>query len=196
MSKIFYLMGKSSSGKDTIYKLLMAEESLKLKQIVQYTTRPIRSGEEEGTEYYFVSPDVLNALSEEGKVIESRSYNTCHGIWTYATVCDDKIDLSKNDYLMIGTLESFQKVQTYFGKEVVLPIMIQCDDGVRLQRALDRERGQDNPKYEEMCRRYLADAEDFAVEKQKQAGIKRTFLNDELDNCCSEIIRFIKSEIE
>lgn len=195
MGKIFYLMGKSSSGKDTLYKLLMAEESLKLKQIVQYTTRPIRSGEEEGTEYYFVTPEILEELAKNDKVIESRSYDTCHGVWTYATVCDDKIDLEKYNYLMIGTLESFQKVQAYFGKEVVLPIMIQCDDGVRLQRALDREREQENPKYEEMCRRYLADAEDFHIDKQKQAGITRTFQNDELERCCDEIIEYIKSEI-
>lgn len=191
MGKIFYLMGKSSSGKDTVYKRLMAEEQLGLRPVVQYTTRPIRSGETEGTEYYFVTEEKLNALQEEGKVIESRSYHTCNGVWTYATVCDDGIDLEHRHYLMIGTLQSFQKVKTYFGRDKVLPIMIECDDGVRLQRALDREKVQDKPKYEEMCRRFLADAKDFSKERQLEAGVEQVFLNQELESCLAQIKEYI-----
>ena len=59
---------------------------------------------------------------------------------------------------------------------------------MRLQRALDREKAQDQPKYEEMCRRFLADAEDFSEEKIREAGIERRFHNDELDNCLEEIM--------
>lgn len=191
MGKIFYLMGKSSSGKDTLYKLLMAEESLGLQPIVQYTTRPIRAGEAEGTEYYFVTEEKLEALQREGKVIESRSYHTCYGIWTYATVHDDRIDLEHGNYLMIGTLQSFCKVKEYFGTDIVLPIMIECDDGVRLQRALDREKAQDEPKYEELCRRFLADAADFSEEHQSEAGIGQVFVNQELESCFAQIKAYI-----
>lgn len=191
MGKIFYLMGKSSSGKDTLYKLLMAEKELALQPIVQYTTRPIRQGEVEGTEYYFVTQDELSRLEAEGKVIESRSYDTCYGIWTYATICDDNIDLTAHHYMMIGTLESFKKVQEYFGRENVIPIMIECDDGIRLQRALDREKSQDEPKYEEMCRRYLADSADFSPKRQREAGIDKVFQNEELEQCCTKIKAYI-----
>ena len=51
MSKIFYFMGKSASGKDTIFKQIK-ERMPDLKTIVIYTTRPIREGEQEGVEYY------------------------------------------------------------------------------------------------------------------------------------------------
>ena len=54
MGKIFYIMGKSSSGKDTIYRKLQESENLKLGRLVLYTTRPIRDGEKEGQEYHFV----------------------------------------------------------------------------------------------------------------------------------------------
>lgn len=37
--KVFYIIGKSSSGKDTIYKRLLSETNLK--PIVPYTTRPM-----------------------------------------------------------------------------------------------------------------------------------------------------------
>ena len=48
MGKIFYIMGKSASGKDHIYARLMQHTELNLKKMVLYTTRPIRDGEEEG----------------------------------------------------------------------------------------------------------------------------------------------------
>ena len=46
MNHIFYLMGKSSSGKDTVYSRIL--EDSELIPIVLYTTRPIRAGEREG----------------------------------------------------------------------------------------------------------------------------------------------------
>ena len=55
MGKIICLMGKSSTGKDTIYKHLLADRRLGLKKIVPYTTRPIRNGERDGVEYFFRS---------------------------------------------------------------------------------------------------------------------------------------------
>ena len=48
MGKIFCMMGKSSSGKDTLYKLILENEKLQLSNIVPYTTRPIRAGEQDG----------------------------------------------------------------------------------------------------------------------------------------------------
>ena len=74
----------------------------------------------------------------------------------------------------------------------MIPIMIELDDGVRLQRALDREKAQDHPKYEEMCRRFLADAEDFSSERMKSAGITQTFHNDELEQCLERIMEYIR----
>lgn len=87
MGKIFCLMGKSSTGKDTIYKMLRDEKALQLQTIVPYTTRPIRAGETEGVEYHFIDEQRLLKLEKEGKVIEQRAYDTIYGIWRYATNC-------------------------------------------------------------------------------------------------------------
>lgn len=83
---------------------------------------------------------------------------------------DGQIDLSEQNYLMIGTLEAYEKMIAYFGTEAILPVYIELDDGVRLQRALDRELRQEKPKYEEMCRRFLADSADFSEESWRQQG--------------------------
>lgn len=191
MGKMIYLMGKSSSGKDTIYSRLLEWKSLKLKKIVPYTTRPIRAGEEDGKEYHFTNDDGFRRLEAEGKIVEDRSYHTYHGLWRYFTVDDGNICLDEENYLIIGTLEAFHKTAEYFGRENVLPIYLELDDGIRLQRALDRERQQENPKYQEMCRRFLADAEDFAEEKIAAENITRRFSNENLEKCLEEIKQYI-----
>lgn len=191
MGKIYCIMGKSSSGKDTLFKLLLSDEDLHLKTIVPYTTRPMRADETEGVEYFFCDEERLRKLETEGKVIELRAYDTIQGIWKYFTVNDQQICLDRQDYLMIGTLESYLKIREYFGKENVIPIYIEVEDGMRLRRALDRECSQRNPGYEEMCRRFLADAKDFSEERLNEAEITKRFRNLNLEETHSEIKSFI-----
>ena len=193
MAKIFYLMGKSSSGKDTIYKKLIQNEALALENIVLYTTRPIRAGEKDGVEYHFVTEEEMKALQAGGTIIELRTYNTCLGKWHYFTADDESVNLAEKNYIIIGTIESFSKTKQYYGEDKVVPVMISLDDGIRLQRALDREKRQDQPKYSEMCRRFLADEQDFSSEKKEEAGIEREFVNENLEICLSEIETYIKS---
>ena len=138
MGKIFYVMGKSASGKDTIYKKLL-ERFPGLKTVVTYTTRPIRDGETEGVEYHFTSVPQLEQMKTEGRVIESRTYETVFGPWCYCTVNDGQIDLDRHDYLMIGTLESYRKTRDYFGCGKLVPLYVEVEDGERLSRALERE---------------------------------------------------------
>lgn len=191
MGKIVYLMGKSSSGKDTIFKRLLEDDTLGLKTVVPYTTRPIRSGEQNGVEYYFTDEEGYLNLKAGGKIIEERVYRTFHGLWRYFTLDDGQIQWNGQNYIMIGTLEAYLKMKDYFGEDKVLPVMIELDDGIRLERALNRERKQQQPKYEEMCRRFLADSEDFSEEKIREAGIRRRFQNDNLERCLSEIKEYI-----
>ena len=190
MGKIVYLCGKSSSGKDTVFKKLM-KKGLGLQPVVPYTTRPIRAGEENGVQYFFTDEDGFQALVAQGKVIEDRAYHTMHGLWRYFTVDDGQILLGERSSIMIGTLEGYMKMKAYFGEAQLLPIMIELDDGIRLQRALDRERKEEHPKYKEMCRRFLADCEDFSEEKIQEAGICRRFYNEDLEQCLAEIIAYI-----
>ena len=194
MGKIVYIMGKSSSGKDTIFQKL--KEALpEFKTIVLYTTRPIRAGEQDGVEYHFVNEETLKAFEEKGQIIELRAYNTVHGVWKYFTADDGQINLEKENYLVIGTLESYEQMKKYFGEDALLPIYVQVEDGARLGRALERERRQQIPKYEELCRRFLADSQDFSEENIARAGIETRFENVELESCVSEILQFVKERV-
>ena len=192
MGKIVYLMGKSSSGKDTIYKRLLEQNDIQLEKIVPYTTRPIRAEEQDGVEYHFTDEAGYQEFLQKGEVIEARIYHTCHGVWRYFTVADSAVELSERSYLTIGTLEAYEQICRFYGKDRLIPVMIELDDGIRLQRALDREKTQEHPRYEEMCRRFLADAEDFSSERMAAAGIAQTFHNDELGKCLEKIIDYLK----
>ena len=193
MGRIFYIMGKSSSGKDTIYSRLLRDKEFGLKNVLLYTTRPVRQGEADGREYHFVDEERFRQFMDEGKVIEYRTYETVHGPWTYFTADDGQVDLKARSYLAIGTLESYENMKRYFGEENVCPIYVEVEDGERLKRALAREELQEKPRYAEMCRRFLADTEDFTEENLERAGIKRRFQNVELESCMEEIREYIRS---
>ena len=186
MGRIYYLLGKSATGKDTLYKEILKRRP-KLRTGTMYTTRPIREGEQDGVEYHFVDDKQLAELETDGKIVELRAYNTVHGIWKYFTVDDGQIDLEQGDYLLIGTLETYEKIREYYGAEHLVPIYIEVEDGERLARALERERRQAVPKYKEMCRRFLADEEDFCEENLKRLGIDKRYRNTDMETCLNEI---------
>ena len=187
MGKIFRLMGKSSSGKDTIFKKIRDDEELNLKPIVSYTTRPKRTNETNGVEYFFINEKELNKFEKEDKVIEKRVYHTVHGDWYYCTINDEQIDLESNNYLLITTLESYKSLKDYFGEDKVYPLYIHVEDGIRLQRALDREKNQENPNFDELCRRFLADNRDFSKENLSALEINEFYTNKELEECINNI---------
>ncbi|NLO09744.1 MAG: guanylate kinase [Clostridiales bacterium] len=195
MSKIFIIIGKSATGKDTIYKRLLEHKELNLQTVVMYTTRPIRVSEKEGVEYCFVDQARLNELKEEKRVIEHRSYNTVQGEWHYFTVNDGQIDLENKDYIMHGTLYSYGQIRDYFGRDKVVPVYIEVEDGNRLIRAILREQKQKEPKYAEVCRRFLADDEDFSEENISSYGISKRYVNNDIEDCIKDIISDIKELI-
>ena len=195
MGKLFCVMGKSASGKDSLFKLLAADKELGLKTVVPYTTRPIRQGETDGVEYHFTNEEGFLGLKNAGKIIEDRAYHTVHGLWRYFTADDGQMDLVRENYIVIGTLEAYRQMLNYFGKSIMRPVYVEVEDGERLARALCRERSQTEPKYAEMCRRFLADQEDFSEDKIRDCYIVKRYANIELEQCFREIKNDILSVI-
>ena len=195
MGKIFYILGKSSTGKDTIYREICDDKDLKLNPVILYTTRPIRDGEKNGITYNFVNEEEYAKIKASGRIIEERVYNTMHGLWRYFTAEDENLRLDEASYIMIGVLSSYVSIRDYYGEDKVVPIYIEVDDGIRLERALKREQKPENGKYAEMCRRFLADAEDFSEDKIREAKIVKRFENIELDRCISEVKGYIRERL-
>ena len=152
MNRIFCIVGKSASGKDTIYKEILANRESNLIPVVPYTTRPMRVGEQNGVDYNFVTVEQLETLEREEKIIEKRQYFTTQGIWYYFTV---KFDIDeKNDYILISTLEGAKAITDYYGKDRVHVVYLSLDDKTRLLRCIEREAKQKTPDFSEVCRRF------------------------------------------
>mgnify|MGYP000440076015 FL=1 len=189
MGRIYYLLGKSATGKDTLYKEILKRRP-KLRTVTMYTTRPIREGETDGEEYFFTGREELERQLASGKVIESRTYQTIAGPWTYYTVDDGQFDVADDEScLMIGTLESYEKMCAYFEAGKMVPVYIEVPDGIRLLRAVKREENQKRPNYREVCRRYLADEKDFSEENLERLGITKRYQNTDMEMCVEEILR-------
>ena len=193
MGHIFCLMGKSSSGKDSVYRRLLSDKSLGLRRLVTGMTRPAREGERDGAEYYFYTDAEFEALQRKGKIVECRAYETAHGVWHYFTVAHGQTDLSHSDYLTINTLEAYTKLRDYYGNDHLIPIYLEVEDGQRLKRALEREMREARPSYREMCRRFLADEIDFSRENLESEHIEPIFQNVRLDETVEQITAYIRS---
>lgn len=183
---IYLVMGKSATGKDTVLQKLC--QDLNLNRIVQYTTRTKKKEEENGREYYFVDEKKMQELEASGHILECRKYDTVYGNWYYFTT-DEEIEQGK-DYILIGTLPVLKDLRKAYGE--VKGIYLYLDDGERLQRALNRERNSTEPRYAEMCRRFLADEEDFSDEALEEAKIDFYIENNELEITINKLYTFIK----
>ena len=191
MGKIYYMMGKSASGKDTLFKEV--KQALpELRTITLYTTRSIREGERDGVEYFFVDDAALDCYEKQGKVVEQRAYNTVCGLWRYATVDDGQVDLDRADYLVIGTLESYEKMRGFYGEENLVPLYGSSRGCERSQKGPGKRAGAEGAKIREMCRRFLADEKDFSEENLARLGIRKRFSNRDKEKCLDEIIGEIR----
>jgi guanylate kinase len=69
MNKLLVFTAPSGAGKTTIVKHLLKKYD-QLAFSVSATTRPMRTGEVDGKDYYFLSHDTFRALIEEGAFLE------------------------------------------------------------------------------------------------------------------------------
>ena len=189
MKRIFCIMGKSASGKDTIYNLVK-KDFKNLSSVITYTTRPMRDGEIQNETYHFISIKEMNHLEKNGELIERRDYETVDGIWSYATGinCFNK----NKDYLLITTPEAYGKMKEKMKDVKLIPIYIEADDDVRLIRSISREKKNGRKNYREICRRFLADEKDFNEKILEKLEIKNIFNNNE--NCLRDVEEFIKEQ--
>ena len=149
--KVIALFGPSGSGKDAIQKYLVSEIPNKLYGIVSCTTRPMRDYEKDGVDYYFLTLEEFGEKVLNGSMLEATSFRD----WFYGTPIEslnpDKINVGVFNIQGIECLLKDDRLDVY-------PIYIICEDKTRLQRCLDRVMV---PDCEEICRRYLADLQDF-----------------------------------
>jgi guanylate kinase len=149
--KILALFGKSASGKDSIQKWITTNYPQLTNKIISCTTRPPRSGEQDGVDYFFLSDEEFAKKVLDGSMLEATSFRE----WFYGTALD-QLDLDKIN-IGVFNLTGVECILDDPRLEVV-PVWVHASDKTRLRRSLNRE---DNPDCKEICRRFLADEKDF-----------------------------------
>lgn len=185
MKKIIVLLGASATGKDTIAKHICKKYNIPI--AVSYTTRPMRSNETQGVEYYFVSDDEIHEKFKNGEVIEHTSYyiQSEDVSYTYANVTSE---FEKGDYILtiLNPHGLYQFKQSLY-KDNLVSIMLNCDDRVRLIRSLDRD---ENVNVYEVLDRFRRDELDFIERRPKTDYEIDT--NKPLENVFNDIDKIIE----
>ena len=139
--KIFALLGYMGVGKDTILKQVLKDMD-DVKPIISTTTRPMRKGETEGVEYYFI--DDTEFFRRGTDFVEQRIYNTKvkeNGVekdatWRYGI---ERVELEKDDYLIvIVDSVGYKELKNYVGNNKIIPIFISAPQEELKARALAR----------------------------------------------------------
>ena len=150
--KILVLCGKTASGKDTILHELC--ENNKFRPMISYTTRPPRSGEVNGEDYYFVSDEEFQSMADEGEFFETTAYTVASGDdWRYGSSKKD-YEQDHSNRIAILNPEGVKKLREC-GIDAVVVLLL-ANENERWNRL--RQRGDDSA---EARRRMNADDEDF-----------------------------------
>ena len=159
LKKLFCLLGYSSCGKDTILKQVLKDME-DLQPVVSTTTRPMRDGETEGIEYYFISDTEF--FNKGSDFVEQRVYHTKveedgvekDATWRYGI---ERAELEKGDYLIV-IVDSlgYKELKDYVGNSRIVPIFITAPEEDLFERA--KKRGDLEAEFE---RRLKDDKERF-----------------------------------
>lgn len=147
--KIIAICGKAGAGKDTLLKHLTMKYVVH--EIISCTTRPMREGEKEGVNYYYLTKEQFVQKLMNDEMLEATEFNS----WFYGTM---KQGLDPEGWNVgvfnpegIEALAENSEIELY-------TIYLDVPGKIRLLRQLNRE---EDPNVDEIIRRYSADENDF-----------------------------------
>lgn len=139
--KIVVLLGKSATGKDTVINYFV--DKFGFLPLISTTTRPMRKGETEGKDYYFINDEEFNAKKEQ--FFDIRKYETLYNgvpkTWYYGitkTELSQKFKFGANTVICAVDIVGYKNLVEHIGKENLLTIYIDAKEEIRKQRAVER----------------------------------------------------------
>ena len=159
-SKVFMIIGKSFSGKDTLLNKILSDkefcEKNNLERLVRYTTRKPRPGEVDGAGYHFISDEEYKEKYENNKNAVVTSFNSEYGNLHYIINLSD-LESEKN-YVVDADPKYVPKLKEKLGDRFCLIYLLPPDWVLfeRFSRRADNSE-YDGLKYKEIHRRYIDD---------------------------------------
>lgn len=187
--KLFLLVGKSASGKDTFMNMLLSDFK-EIKPLVSHTTRPMRTGEKDGETYHFVDDATFEEMLDNGEFLETTSYTieSENKIYKYGL---SKKEVMDTPYAMtiVNPYGLNNLLANKFIKDNIVSILITRNDKDRILAYINRD---ENVNIKEMIDRYKRDEEDFE-------NVMTDYILENNDAICDSYIKLyklIKEEIE
>lgn len=199
MNTVFCVMGKSSSGKDCLAKSLVKNGKLSL--MIPYTTRPMRPGESDGNPYFFLSE---KAYMDED-IICNTKFESVHGNWSFGfkRMTEEELNVALPFIAVVSPKQFNMMNEAYEGIVQIVGLYIQADEEERMVHAIMREREKATPDYNELCRRFVSDANDFKYDNpDMEKMMKKNVLMVEngyqmtMDEIADEVIHTFRNIIK
>lgn len=146
---LIIIFGKAGAGKDTLLQTVYKKRKDDLNLIISDTTRPPRDKEVDGVDYNFVSEDFF--LTHKDEYLEYTKFNNWYYGTRFTSLSKDKINIG------VMNLSGIKKLYEYDDIKVKL-YYVSAPEKERILRQINREK---YPDIKEICRRFLADEEDF-----------------------------------
>jgi guanylate kinase len=177
------LSSPSGAGKTTLSRALLAETD-DLEMSVSATTRPMRPGEENGVDYFFVEPVDFNLMINRDELLEhAKVFGNYYGT---PRVAVEEVLSGGNDVLFDidwqGTQQLAQKM-----RDDLVSIFILPPSTAALENRL-KTRAQDSD--EVVAQRMSKAAEEISHWREYDYVV----VNDDIDKCLSEIKAILKAE--
>lgn len=186
-NRIIVLVGRSAAGKDTVANAL-SHKYPELKRAISTTSRPIRSGEKNGVDYYFISKEEFLRKSELKGFWDEVVYHAYKDDrledWYYGLE-KDKNKLLKDNFIIPCDLPRLRQLKAVLGNRVV-SIYIDTPTDQRRVRAMAREKNFNLLEWE----RRVSD-ENYVfqdIEKEIDYVVK----NDSLEECLKQVENIYK----
>ena len=181
--RLLIFCAPSGSGKSTLVQWLMKEHpELNLCFSISCTTRQPRGTEQNGVEYFFISPDEFRQKIEEEAFVEYEEVYTDKFYGTLKSQVQTQIERGENVVFDID-VKGGCNIKRLYGDEA-LSLFIQPPSLEELRRRLTG-RGTDSA---EMVEQRLAKAE---YEMSFASQFDRIIVNDDLEKAKSEVFSVI-----
>ena len=151
---LYIVLGQTLSGKSTLVRDLVTVTGIK--QIITYTTRPIREGERDGVDYHFITSEEMDKPEFFGR----RDFHTVYREepYSYAMSKDDMLPFG--DAIIILDPQGVRAVKDEIGHSNVTTVFIDAPIDLLIKRG--KSRGDSS---EEVQRRLHADRDAFISAK-------------------------------
>lgn len=176
------LIGKSTSGKDTIRDILVKKHGFH--PIVTYTTRPIRVGEIQDSTYHFITEEDFKGKIDNEFFAEWKKYNVDSNVWYYGSAKEDLLNTDNNSVIIL-TPEGVRDIK----KNGVEATVIYLYANLATIKNRLQIRGDKNDKAEDRIER---DLKDFKGVETLAEKIVYNNLDDNLEDVISSILSYYK----